>query len=106
MVLCSALSGLLPNPELETAVLSISLDTTSAIWMIPFGLSGAARELVSICNKWGYAYSRDTEVVTYVATMNPILAASTFIDARQCVLSGVARGCGWQKIGAYVNLAS
>ncbi|KAJ0047949.1 hypothetical protein Pint_16951 [Pistacia integerrima] len=45
--------------------------------------------LVSICNKWGYAYSRDTEVVTYVATMNPILAASTFIDARQCVLSGL-----------------
>ncbi|KFK23173.1 hypothetical protein AALP_AAs59738U000100, partial [Arabis alpina] len=29
-----------------------------------------------------------------------------FVDGFQCVLSGVARGCGWQKIGACVNLGS
>jgi multidrug resistance protein, MATE family len=37
------LSGLLPNPKLETSVLSISLNTAAFVWMIPFGLSSAIR---------------------------------------------------------------
>ncbi|KAG5013332.1 hypothetical protein AAZX31_09G162000 [Glycine max] len=135
------LSGLLPNPKLETSVLSICLNTTAAAWMIPFGLSGAGSIRVSnelgagrpwnarlavrvvlvlaiiegiivgtvmilVRNIWGYAYSNEVEVVEYVATMFPILAASNFLDGLQCVLSGTARGCGWQKIGAFVNLGS
>ncbi|KAF7834597.1 protein DETOXIFICATION 16-like [Senna tora] len=135
------LSGLLPNPKLETSVLSICLNTASTVWMIPFGLSGAVSTRVSnelgaghprtarlaVCvvlimaitegilvglvmilirNVWGYAYSNEEEVVRYVANMFPILAASNFLDGLQCVLSGTARGCGWQKIGAYVNLGS
>ncbi|KAJ1392035.1 Multi antimicrobial extrusion protein [Sesbania bispinosa] len=135
------LSGLLPNPKLETSVLSICLNTSAAVWMIPFGLSGAVSVRVSnelgaghprtarlaVCvvvviaiiesiligavmilvrDIWGYAYSNVEEVVKYVATMLPILAASNFLDGLQCVLSGTARGCGWQKIGAYVNLGS
>ncbi|RYR17713.1 hypothetical protein Ahy_B03g062408 isoform C [Arachis hypogaea] len=55
---------------------------------------------------WGYAYSNEEEVVTYVATMLPILATSIFLDSLQCVLSGTARGCGWQKMGALINLGS
>ncbi|XP_061374562.1 protein DETOXIFICATION 16-like [Gastrolobium bilobum] len=135
------LSGLLPNPKLETSVLSICLNTASTVWMIPFGLSGAVSIRVSnelgaghpwtarlavwivlvmaiiegtlvgivmilIRNIWGYAYSNELEVVEYVAIMTPILAASNFLDGLQCVLSGTARGCGWQKIGAYINLGS
>ncbi|XP_031372435.1 protein DETOXIFICATION 16-like isoform X2 [Punica granatum] len=135
------LSGLLPNPTLETSVLSISLNTAATVWMIPFGLSGAVSTRVSnelgegkpqaailavrvvlgmavtegillgtililIRNVWGYAYSSEEEVVKYVAVMMPILAVSNFLDGLQCVLSGTARGCGWQKIGAYVNLGS
>lgn len=135
------LSGLLPNPELETSVLSISLNTGATVWMIPYGLSGAASTRVSnelgaqhpylarlavrvvitiavaegilvgivlilIRNVWGYAYSNDIEVVDYVAVMLPVVATSNFLDGLQCVLSGVARGCGWQKIGAYINLGS
>ncbi|XP_010531854.1 PREDICTED: protein DETOXIFICATION 16-like [Tarenaya hassleriana] len=135
------LSGLLPNPVLETSVLSICLNTVATVWMIPFGLSGAASTRISnelgagnpevaklavgvvviialfdgiligsvlllIRNIWGYAYSSDEQVVRYVATMMPILALSNFLDSLQCVLSGVARGCGWQKIGAFVNLGS
>ncbi|RDY04641.1 Protein DETOXIFICATION 16, partial [Mucuna pruriens] len=38
--------------------------------------------------------------------MMPILALSSFVDALQSVLSGTARGCGWQKIGALINLGS
>ncbi|KAL9247468.1 hypothetical protein vseg_020898 [Gypsophila vaccaria] len=134
-------AGLLPSPTLETSVLSISLNTSSTVWMIPFGLSGAvstrvsnelgaghpwkARQAVSVVlflaisesivvgvalimirNIWGYAYSNETEVIRYVATMLPILAVSNFLDGIQSVLSGIARGCGWQKIGAYINLGS
>ncbi|KAF1859532.1 hypothetical protein Lal_00010116 [Lupinus albus] len=135
------LSGLLPNPKLETSVLSVCLNTAATVWMIPFGLSGAVSTRISnelgagnpkaarlavfvvlamtlimaiivgtviilIRNIWGYAYSNEVEVVKYVAIMMPILAISSFLDSFQCVLSGVARGCGWQKIGAIVNLGS
>ncbi|KAL8478686.1 hypothetical protein ACS0TY_030531 [Phlomoides rotata] len=135
------LSGLLPNPELQTSVLSICLNTSSTVWMIPFGLSCAVSTRVSnelgaghpraarlavrivlgmaiteglvlglvlllIRNIWGYAYTNEIEVVAYVATMMPILAAANFMDGLQCVLSGTVRGCGWQKIGAYINLGS
>lgn len=41
------LSGLLPNPQLETSVLSICLNTISTLYAIPFGLSGAVSTRVS-----------------------------------------------------------
>ncbi|WOG93590.1 hypothetical protein DCAR_0312876 [Daucus carota subsp. sativus] len=135
------LSGLLPNPQLETSVLSICLNTTTNFWMIPFGLSGSVSTRVAnelgaghpqaarlavyvvfamaltegillgmvillIRNIWGYAYSNEVEVVQYVAIMMPILAISNFFDGLMTVLSGVVRGCGRQKIGAYINLGS
>lgn len=135
------LSGLLPNPKLETSVLSISLNTAAFVWMIPFGLSsaistrvsnelGAGRPraarlavrvvvllsvaeglgvgLILVCVRyvWGHAYSNVEEVVTYVANMMLVIAVSNFFDGIQCVLSGVARGCGWQKIGACINLGA
>ncbi|XVF09518.1 hypothetical protein REPUB_Repub07fG0100300 [Reevesia pubescens] len=135
------LSGLLPNPKLETSVLSISLNTLGMVWMIPFGLSAAASTRVSnelgarqpqvaklaanivlviaiaecvvvgiimvlLRNVWGHVYSNEKEVVKYIAEMMPILAASSFLDGIQTVLSGIARGCGWQKIGAWINLGS
>ncbi|XP_038984573.1 protein DETOXIFICATION 16-like isoform X2 [Phoenix dactylifera] len=62
--------------------------------------------MVFVRKLWGYAYSNEEEVVNYVAVMLPILAASNIMDGVQCVLSGVARGCGWQKIGALVNLGA
>ncbi|KAK8939855.1 MATE efflux family protein 5 [Platanthera guangdongensis] len=135
------LSGLLPNPKLETSVLSISLNTTSLIFMIPYGLGAAISTRVSnelgagraqaarlaVCvvvllaifeslmvgmililvrNVWGYAYSNEDEVVKYVAIMLPILALSNVFDGIQSVLSGIARGCGLQKICAFANLGA
>lgn len=135
------LSGLLPNPQLETSVLSICLNTISTLYAIPFGLSGAVSTRVSnqlgagnpqgarvsvisviiigatetilvstsvfACrNVFGYIFSNEKEVVDYVANMAPLLCLSVITDSFQGTLSGVARGCGWQHIGAYVNLAS
>ncbi|KAI0488577.1 hypothetical protein KFK09_028415 [Dendrobium nobile] len=52
----------------------------------------------------GYAYSNEKEVADYVKDMVPLVCLSVFMDSLQGVMSGVARGCGWQHIGAYVNL--
>ncbi|XP_059309108.1 protein DETOXIFICATION 16-like isoform X1 [Lycium ferocissimum] len=135
------LSGLLPNPKLETSVLSISLNTSTMMYMLPFGLSGAtsirvsnelgagrpkaariaaytalllataegiivAIFIISVRKLWAYCYSNEEEVVTYVGEMLMFIAGSHFIDANQSVLSGIARGVGWQKIGAIVNLGA
>ncbi|KAJ7971251.1 Protein DETOXIFICATION [Quillaja saponaria] len=54
----------------------------------------------------GCAYSNERHVVDYVAAMSPLLCLSVFMDSLQAILSGVARGSGWQKLGAYVNLGA
>ncbi|KAK1682638.1 hypothetical protein QYE76_043486 [Lolium multiflorum] len=135
------LSGLLPNPKLEASVLSISLNTGSLVFMIPFGLGAAISTRVSnelgagqpqaarlatrvtmvlglvagvslglvmilVRNIWGYAYSNEKEVVENISRMMPILGMAFVFDDMQCVLSGVIRGCGLQKIGACVNLGA
>ncbi|XP_058088091.1 protein DETOXIFICATION 14-like isoform X2 [Magnolia sinica] len=135
------LSGLLPNPELETSVLSICLTTISLLYTIPYGFGAAASTRVSnelgagkpeaarlaVCVVMcvavletaivsttlfsirfilGYAYSNEKEVIDYVRRMVPLICLSVITDSLQGVLSGVARGCGWQHIGAYVNLGA
>ncbi|OMO91488.1 Multi antimicrobial extrusion protein [Corchorus capsularis] len=55
---------------------------------------------------WGYLYSKDDQVVKYVGEMLLMIAFSHFIDGIQSVLTGAARGCGWQKIGAVINLGA
>eukprot|EP00257_Ricinus_communis_P022878 XP_015582727.1 protein DETOXIFICATION 12 [Ricinus communis] len=135
------LSGLLPNPQLETSVLSVCLQTISTLYSIPYGFGAAVSTRVSnelgagkpqaariavfavlflavvetaivssalfACRHvFGYLFSNEKEVVDYVTTMSPLVALSVIMDSLQGVLSGVARGCGWQHIGAYVNLGA
>ncbi|KAF9683950.1 hypothetical protein SADUNF_Sadunf04G0067100 [Salix dunnii] len=54
----------------------------------------------------GYSYSNDRQVVHYISVMTPLICLSFIMDSFQAVLSGVARGSGWQKTGAYINLGS
>ncbi|KAE8077228.1 hypothetical protein FH972_015808 [Carpinus fangiana] len=131
------LSGLLPNPELETSVLSVCLSTISTLYAIPYGLGAAASTRVSnelgagnpqgarvavfavlflavaetsivsasiLASRrvFGYTFSNEKEVVDYVTTMAPLVSLSIILDSIQGVLSG----CGWQHIGAYVNLGA
>ncbi|KDP34995.1 hypothetical protein JCGZ_09283 [Jatropha curcas] len=135
------LSGLLPNPQLETSVLSICLTTIVTLYAFPYGLSAAVStrvsnalgagnpkaarnavysvmsiagtELILVSGAlfitrhiFGYTFSNEKQVVHSVSAMAPLICLSVIIDGLQGVLSGVARGCGWQKIGAYVNLAA
>lgn len=135
------LSGLLPNPELETSVLSVCLTTISTLYAIPYGVGAAASTRVSnelgagspqgartaacgvmviaVANGlvvssvlfatrkvFGYCFSSEREVVDYVTKMAPLICGNVIMDSLQGVLSGIARGCGWQHIGAFVNLGA
>ncbi|KAL6539022.1 hypothetical protein OROMI_025348 [Orobanche minor] len=135
------LSGLLPNPQLETSVLSVCLNTIATLYSIPYGLAAAASTRISnelgagkpegarvtvvalillgaveaivasSClfasrHVFGYIFSNEKEVVDYVTNMAPLVCLSVMIDSIQGTLSGVARGCGWQHTGAYINLAA
>ncbi|XP_052200270.1 protein DETOXIFICATION 12-like isoform X1 [Diospyros lotus] len=135
------LSGLLPNPELETSVLSVCLNTIATLYAIPYGLGAAASTRISnelgagypqrarvavfavlflavaeatvvittlfaTRRVFGYTFSSEKEVVDYVTDMAPLVCLSVMMDSLQGVLSGVARGCGWQHLGAYVNLGA
>ncbi|XP_066325698.1 protein DETOXIFICATION 16-like isoform X2 [Miscanthus floridulus] len=116
------LSGLLPNPKLETAAMSICIRVsnelgagrpqaarlaTRVVMLLAFSL-GVLEGLVMVLARslLGYAYTNDMEVAMYTARLMPILAACILLDCLQCVLSGVVRGCGRQKIGAFINLAA
>ncbi|KAK4838592.1 hypothetical protein QYF36_014929 [Acer negundo] len=54
----------------------------------------------------GNGFSNEKGVVNYVAELVPLLSISVTMDSLHAVLSGVARGSGWQHIGAYVNLGA
>ncbi|CAM0909192.1 unnamed protein product [Alopecurus aequalis] len=62
--------------------------------------------MILVRNLWGHAFSNEEEVAEYVARMVPVLVVAFVFDNLQSVLSGVARGCGWQKIGACVNFCA
>ncbi|XP_010068722.2 protein DETOXIFICATION 14 isoform X2 [Eucalyptus grandis] len=135
------LSGILPNPQLETSVLSVCLNTIATLYMIPYGLGAAGSTRVSnelgagnpeaarlsvyatlfltitetiivstilfISRRvFGYTFSNEEEVVDYVTKMAPLVCLSVILDSLLGVLTGIARGCGWQHIGAFVNLGS
>ncbi|XP_048134187.1 protein DETOXIFICATION 16-like isoform X2 [Rhodamnia argentea] len=89
------LSGLLPKPKLEASVLSISLNTCYLVYMIPLGLSGSISTRVS--NELGAGRPRAARLSICVSLM---------MVATEGLLAGIARGCGWQKIGAFINLGA
>ncbi|KAL2546106.1 MATE efflux family protein [Forsythia ovata] len=116
------LSGLLPNPQLETSVLSVCTRISNELGAgNPLGARVTAISLMLIAavegitvftilfvsrHDFGYIFSNEKEVVDYVTNMAPLLCLSVIMDSIQGTLSGVARGCGWQHIGAYINLAA
>ncbi|XP_038891878.1 protein DETOXIFICATION 12-like [Benincasa hispida] len=135
------LSGLLPNPELESSVLSVCFNTLTTVFTLAYGIgsSGSTRVsnelgagkpqaarvaagaaiflavteiiivsmvLFALRHVFGYAFSSEKEVVDYVAIMAPLVCISIILDAVQGTISGIIRGCGWQRIGAYINLGA
>ncbi|XP_050374162.1 protein DETOXIFICATION 14-like isoform X2 [Argentina anserina] len=133
------LAGFLPNPQLETSVLSVCLSTISSLYTIPEALGAAVRvsnelgagnpQAASVAvvasmfltvsssviisstvfasqSVFGYIFSREKEVVEYVTAIAPLLCLSVIADSLHAVLSGIARGSGWQNLAVYVNLGA
>ncbi|KAK9167372.1 hypothetical protein Scep_002563 [Stephania cephalantha] len=116
------LSGFLPNPKLETSVLSIStrvsnelgagrpqaarLSVFAAVFIVITVAILVASVMFLTRRILGYCYSNETEVVEYIARIIPWLAISHLFDGIQSVLSGTTRGCGRQKLGALINLGA
>ncbi|KAG8637150.1 hypothetical protein MANES_15G088100v8 [Manihot esculenta] len=57
-------------------------------------------------NIWAAMFSDSHAIVEDFASMATLLAISITVDSIQGVLSGVARGCGWQHLAVYANLAT
>ncbi|RVW79708.1 Protein detoxification 16 [Vitis vinifera] len=78
------LSGLLPNPKLETSVLSISLNIYAILYMIFLGISGATS--IRVSNELGAGRTQAALLAVYVAlfmvAIEGILVATTLILGR------------------------
>ncbi|KAG9439250.1 hypothetical protein H6P81_019415 [Aristolochia fimbriata] len=57
-------------------------------------------------NLWASSFSDSPVIKKEFAAMTPLLAVSILFDSAQGVLSGVSRGCGWQHLAAWTNLAA
>ncbi|XP_077244359.1 protein DETOXIFICATION 18-like [Tasmannia lanceolata] len=55
---------------------------------------------------WASCFSNSQLIKKEFASMTPLLSVSILFDSVQGVLSGVARGCGWQHLAAWTNLAA
>ncbi|XP_062187273.1 protein DETOXIFICATION 18-like [Phragmites australis] len=55
---------------------------------------------------WVSLFSNSEKVASAFASMTPFLIGSVVLDSTQGVLSGVARGCGWQHLAAWANLVA
>ncbi|XP_062079869.1 protein DETOXIFICATION 16-like [Humulus lupulus] len=62
--------------------------------------------VVLLRKMWAGLYSNDKNVTSIVASLMPFIAMSCFVNGFETVLSGIFRGCGWQKKGVYLNLAA
>ncbi|RLN34908.1 protein DETOXIFICATION 19-like [Panicum miliaceum] len=56
--------------------------------------------------QWARLFSGSAAIVSEFAAIAPLMAVSIVLDSAQGVLSGVARGCGWQHLAAVTNLVA
>ncbi|KAL6657996.1 hypothetical protein ACP70R_005776 [Stipagrostis hirtigluma subsp. patula] len=55
---------------------------------------------------WARLFSGSAVIVSEFAAITPLMVVSIVLDSAQGVLSGVARGCGWQHLAAVTNLVA
>ncbi|KAE8686480.1 MATE efflux family protein 9-like [Hibiscus syriacus] len=88
------------NPQASRVAVYAAIALEALNTLIVSGILFASRHV------FGYVYSNEKEVVDSVTSMAPLDCMSVILDGLQGVLQGVARGSGWQHIGAYVNLGA
>ncbi|CAL5083114.1 unnamed protein product [Urochloa decumbens] len=55
---------------------------------------------------WARLFSGSATIASEFAAIAPLMTVSIVLDSAQGVLSGVARGCGWQHLAAVTNLVA
>ncbi|KAF3525767.1 hypothetical protein F2Q69_00050901 [Brassica cretica] len=70
----------------------------AALYLGAFDASFVCITLYSYRKTWAYIFSNEVEVAHYATKITPILCLSIFICSSTAVLSGIARGAGWQRI--------
>ncbi|GJN07366.1 hypothetical protein PR202_ga25190 [Eleusine coracana subsp. coracana] len=55
---------------------------------------------------WAGLFSGSAAILSEFAAITPLMMVSIVLDSAQGVLSGVARGCGWQHLAAVTNLVA
>ncbi|KAF8986866.1 hypothetical protein BGZ52_007301 [Haplosporangium bisporale] len=75
----------------------------SILLSILFGM-GNSLMLILFKDSWGKLFSEDTDVITTVAMILPLVALYQISDGIAGVGGGVLRGVGLQHLGAYLNL--
>ena len=81
------------------AVTTLSIPNTTCC----FTLSSSSLFLV-FRNKWAYMFNSDSEVVTLVASIMPLLAGFQLFDGPSAVASGILRARAMQGAGALLSL--
>ncbi|GLU23349.1 hypothetical protein SLE2022_393660 [Rubroshorea leprosula] len=88
------------NPERAKNAMAVTLKL-SVLLALAFILSLAFGH-----NIWASFFSDSSSIIKEFASMTPFLAISIALDSIQGVLSGVARGCGWQHLAVLANLGT
>ncbi|KAL8144831.1 hypothetical protein AgCh_003154 [Apium graveolens] len=103
----SAAASVRVSNELGAGNAEVVKRTVWAVLVLGFIEVGiSATVLFSLRYFLGRAFVSDSEVVDYVRRMTLLICLTMILDNIHGILSGVARGTGWQRLGAYINLGS
>nr|VDD63641.1 unnamed protein product [Brassica oleracea] len=78
----------------------------AALYLGAFDASFVSITLYNYRKTWAYIFSNEIEVAQYATKITPILCLSIFVCSFTSVLSGIARGVGWQSIAGYASIGS
>ncbi|KAI3755772.1 hypothetical protein L1987_55578 [Smallanthus sonchifolius] len=87
------------NPERAKHAMVVTLKLSVIIALAIVLVLGFGHDI------WAGLFSDSPVIINEFASMTPLLLISIMVDSVQGVLSGVARGCGWQHLAVYINLA-
>ncbi|XP_047166181.1 protein DETOXIFICATION 41-like isoform X1 [Vigna umbellata] len=103
----SAATSVRISNELEAAHPRVARFSVIVVNGISIVISVVFSAIILTCQEpLSKLFTSDSEVIEEVSSLTPLLAISVFLNFIQPILSGVAIGCGWQAVVAYVNLAS
>nr|XP_048328755.1 protein DETOXIFICATION 40 [Ziziphus jujuba var. spinosa] len=86
------------NPKSASFSVVVTTTLSTVISVIAAIVVMILRDVIS------YAFTEGEAVAAAVSDLCPLLAFSLILNGIQPVLSGVAVGCGWQALVAYINI--